>query len=258
MLTLFGCQERLIFPGWGMRALTQGLSRPADVESLWIDIESGEKVEAWFALGRGRSAANPGPLVLATHGNAEVIDSYAYVFDRYRELGVSLLLPEYRGYGRSGGRPGQAQLVADAVRFHDLAVARPEVDATRVLFHGRSIGGAVVAQLAAQRRPAAMILESSFTSMDDLAAAYWVPSLLVRHPFRTIDVVRGLDVPMLLLHGAHDEIIPVSHGRRLAAAARRAQYVELDCGHNDMLRDVRQYWGRIEPFLREHGLLESP
>ncbi|HRR86970.1 MAG TPA: alpha/beta hydrolase, partial [Phycisphaerae bacterium] len=137
-----------------------------------------------------------------------------------------------------------------------IRLKREDVDPGRIAIHGRSLGGGVAAQIAARRKPAALILESTFTSVASYAQKYCVPKLLVRHPFRTDLVLPELDVPVLVFHGTRDDIVPVKHGRRLAKLARNAVYVEYDCGHNDAPGPGNEadYWGRIEAFLEEAGI----
>ncbi len=250
-------QERLIFPAWGQRQLADLVPRHPAAESLWLDIGDGQRVEAWFMPGRGCDASHPGPLVVMSHGNGEVIDFYPEAYGRYVRLGISLLLPEFRGYGRSDGTPGEAALVGDAVAFLDQAARRSEVDLTRIFYHGRSIGGGVMAQLARQRPPRALILESTFTSLPALAARYLVPAMFVRHRFDTDRVLRALELPVLIMHGEHDEIVPYSHGRALLKLARDGRFYDLGGGHNDGPRDEREYWSTIERFLRDAGVLRN-
>ena len=92
---------------------------------------------------------------------------------------VRVLLPEYRGYGRSAGSPSQRAITEDLIAFYDLLARRPEVDAQRVVFHGRSLGGGAVCDLARHRKPAAVILMSTFTSMKRMAPRYLVPGFMV-------------------------------------------------------------------------------
>ncbi len=252
-LALF--QERVIFPAWGQRELANLVRQPARAESLWLDIGDGQRVEAWFIPGQGCESAKPGPLVVMSHGNGEVIDFYPDAYGRYSRLGISLLLPEFRGYGRSGGAPGEAAIVGDALAFLEQTARRPEVDPSRIFYHGRSIGGAVVAQLAARRGPRVLILESTFTSLPALAARYLVPGMFVRHRFETDRVLRTLAAPVLIMHGEQDEIVPYSHGRALLKLAREARFYELGGGHNDGPADEREYWDTIECFLRDTGVL---
>jgi hypothetical protein len=247
-------QERAIFPREyaNQHALA---GPPAGVTPLWSPAPDGTRVEAWFVPGRGASAERPGPAVMFFHGNGELIDHQLSLAGWYAARGVSVLLPEYRGYGRSEGKPSQAAIVADMLRFHDDLVARPEVDRARVVFHGRSLGGGVASALAAVRPPAALILESTFTSLAALARSHGLPEALCRHPFRTDHVLPELRRPVLIFHGSEDEVIPVDHGRGLHASAPGSTYVELPGRHNDFPRDRHAYERALEAFLREAGVL---
>jgi fermentation-respiration switch protein FrsA (DUF1100 family) len=251
---LFALQERLIFPRDMAGPAVHGPTH-RDIESVWITAADGSRVEAWFWPGEGRSVEAPGPAVIFTHGNAELIDHCTDHVWRYVSWGVSVLLPEYRGYGRSQGKPSQDAILADMTQFYDWLAQRPEVDPSRIIFHGRSLGGGVLAVLCEKREPAALILESTFTSIASFCRRYGVPAFLCRHPFYVDRVVERLDRPMLIMHGKNDDIIPVRHGRRLRDLARHAAYVEFDAHHNDFPGDWETYWAVLRSFLDEHGLV---
>ncbi len=255
---LFFWQDRMVFPADVAGEPLPGDPRPP-METLSLPIPGGGDVVAWFAPAPGAAYGAPAPLVIYCHGNAELIDFQDFVLAGYRRLGVSVLLPEYRGYGRSAGRPSQAAIVEDVVRFRDLLIGRPGVDASRIILHGHSLGGGVAAQVAVVRRPAALILQSTFTSLASFSGRYLAPSFLARHPFRTDRVLPGLDLPLLIMHGARDDIVPVTHGRRLRALAPAAMYMEFDCGHLDMPGDGHHeaYWRLIRRFLSDHGVLPA-
>ena len=256
LFTLFLLQERVIFPGMYVRSVGDSLPPPAAVESFWIETAQGTRTEAWLIPARNDEPGHPGPLVVFSHGNAELIDDYAYILQPYTDWGFSILLVEFRGFGRSTGVPGQAGLTADIVAAYDRVIQRPEIDASRVLFHGRSIGGAVIAQLVAQRKPTALILESSFTSLSSFAWRYAAPPILLRHPFRTDRVLAKYAGPLLLFHGTNDNIVPSSHAHKLHKLAPQSKLVTYNAGHNDFPPDERPYWREIEQFLRDAGLLD--
>ena len=246
-------QRSVIFPRWV-------IAKPGDpgelpgVERLWIDTEQGT-VEAWLLLGDGVSTSAPGPLVVFAHGNGELIDYWWSVLAPYRRLGVSVLLPEFRGYGRSAGSPSQAAIVSDFERFVELVAHRPEVDPTRLVFHGRSLGGGVVVQLAARRRPRALVLQSTFTSVAVLARSYLVPKRLVLDAFESESTLRGLDVPVLIMHGRHDRVVPPSHAEALQGCIRGARLVWYDADHNDCPPDWTRWFGEIRTHLMDTGVL---
>ena len=228
---------------------------PREAEVMTIDAD-GDKVQAWFFTAPDASADHPAPVAVFFHGNAELIDYQNDVVSYYRGLGCSVLLPEYRGYGHSDGTPSQDHIRADAVRFYDMIAKRQDVDSSRIFFHGRSIGSAVAIDVATERKPAALIVQSAFTNGASMAHGYLAPGFLLKNPFRNDRSLAGLDVPMLIFHGSHDEIIPVTHGRALHALLPKATYVELNCGHNDFPgRDGEKFRREVEGFLRQTKIL---
>ena len=226
---------------------------PHDAEVIWIDTEQG-RVEAWFLPGRGVSDAEPGPVVLYAHGNGEVMDPYADILAPYREMGVSLMLLEYRGYGRSEGSPSQKRITADFLQFREKLIERDDVDPDRLVYHGFSLGGAALAQLARHHPPRAMILESTFTSVRRMAAGMLVPPFLVRDPFDTLAVVRTLECPILIRHGRADGVVPFRHAERLYEAAEDARLIATAGDHQPLLAE--DGFDEIERFLRESGVLQ--
>jgi uncharacterized protein len=251
---LYFMQDRLLFP-IDMAPRPAKALPPRGAEIWTIDIDGGQ-VEAWFLPAPGASAESPAPIVVHFHGNAEVIDYQDDVIALYRRLGFSVLLPEFRGYGRSAGVPSQVGIRADAERFYERLVARPDVDRSRIVFQGRSVGCAVAADLAARHKPAAMVMVSPFLSAASMAWKFYAPPLLVKHPFHTDRVLRELDAPVLIFHGKRDDIIPFAQGQALAKVAKRSTFVAYDCAHNDFPGpgNEQDFERRIEAFLREAGV----
>lgn len=253
MVLVLWLGRKILFPTF---ALPKPDGRPpADAQRWSLDVEGGE-VEAWFLPGDGASAQAPAPAVIFAHGNGELIDHWPGPLGAYRRLGVSVLLMEYRGYGRSAGAPSEEAIVGDAVRFYDRLVALPEVDPARIVFHGRSLGGGVVTALAARRKPAAMILMSTFRSFAHLARAYGVPRFLVLDPFDSEAVLQAHpDIPLLVVHGRRDDLVPVDHGEALAGLVDDGRLVLYDAGHNDCPPTWPPFWREVEGFLRAQSVL---
>ena len=254
---LFFYQDRLLFPTFAPRdPLPRPLTgRMAEAITI-VPIETPEGYnEAWFVPAPGASVENPAPAVMFFHGNAEVIDYQDHIVEGYHRLGVSVMLPEYRGYGVAEGRPSQRAIREDNERFYDWLAARPEVDPDRIIFHGRSLGGGVASDLTRVRQPAALILESTFISAASMASAYLVPEFLCRHPFYNDRAVVALDRPILIGHGTLDETLPIAHGRRLRDLVPEAEYREYEYGHNDFPGDGNEpdWWGAIERIVDETG-----
>lgn len=253
LAVLYWCQDSLLFPVNMIPAVGNN-NPPHGGERVWFTGDDGSKVEAWLLPPLEVKPDKPYPVAVFFHGNAELIDFYTDEMYPYREMGIGVLLPEYRGYGRCVGSPGQANFAADMRRLHDWLGKRPDVDKGRIFYHGRSVGGGVACQLAADRPPAALILQSTFTSVTAMARRFLAPGFLLRHPFHNDRVVKKLACPLFITHGKYDSIIPVEHGRTLAKLAPQAVYYEVACNHNDYPMDSR-FWQQIRDFLKQNRLL---
>lgn len=241
-------QTKMIFPGTDIPAPAAPDVEAMGGEQWWLDTDEG-KVEAWFVPAEGANSEQSdskqaSPAVILAHGNGELIDDWMPQVRRYAERGVNVLVPEYRGYGRSAGTPSQAKITEDFVRFYDRLAAREEVDPERIAFHGFSLGGAVLASLARERPPAAFLLSSTFTRVADMVSLP-LPSFLISHPFDTVALVRTLEVPMLVVHGRADSVIPFEHGQKIAESAPDAEFVAHDGGHHAML-DQRAFGKAVD------------
>ncbi len=219
-------------------------------ESIWLDVD-GNRVESWLLPG---TAPGPAPLLMYTHGNGELIDFWPGKFDEVRRAGISVLLVEYPGYGRSGGKPSERSITATLLAAYDRIAGDPRVDAARIFGHGRSLGGGAMAQLAARRPLSALILESSFTSVAEILHGYHIPDWLIGNRFDTRAVLATYRGPVLILHGAHDVNVPVAHAHGLKAAAPAAALHLINCGHND----CPPQWELVLGFLAANGVCRSP
>ncbi|MCA9523449.1 MAG: alpha/beta hydrolase [Myxococcales bacterium] len=232
--------RHLAWPDPAIRPLVDGL------QEHWIE-DRGVRVEGWFLPATGEPLRRAA--VIFCHGNAELIDHWPLALRRYRELGVHVLLPEYRGYGRSGGLPTEEAIAADLVRFYDWLAERDDVDPRRIIFHGRSLGGGAVCALARQRTPSALILQSTFTSVPAVARRFGIPRALIRDRFESLAVVESFRGAQLVIHGENDELIPVLHARQLHAAGANSE-LYLDHGdHNTTPTDNERYWRAIEELI---------
>jgi uncharacterized protein len=249
-LFFFLTQRSLIFPTSMMRGTATG--PPPGVEAVWLPIAGG-RVEAWL-LRADAPSGHAVPLLLFAHGNAELIDHWASEFETPREWGVSALLVEFPGYGRSAGRPSEASVTEALVAAYDWAVSSAGVDPRRIVGYGRSLGSAAVCALARERELAALVLESTFSSVPRMARGFGIPSFLVRDRFDSLSVLRRFEGPVLVIHGERDTIVPPFHASLLHEAASDAELVLLPCGHNDCPRP----WDLLRAFLERHDLLRDP
>jgi fermentation-respiration switch protein FrsA (DUF1100 family) len=252
---LWFAQERQIFlpqPVRGRPAPPPGWS----LEPVAIAAADGTALAGVLLLPPRAAGDGAGlPVVLYFGGNAEEVTANAPEAERlYGRRAVVLV--NYRGYGDSGGRPGERALVADALAIHDWAAARRDLDAARLCAHGRSLGSGVAVQLAAARRLRCLVLTSPFDSLVAVGRAHfpWLPvGLLLRHRFDSLALAPGLRVPLLAIHGSDDDIIAPAHTERLAAAwGGPVERVRLEgFGHNDIDLNPR-YAQAIAAFLDRH------
>ena len=241
-------QRALMFPAPRATQPSEAVAS-AGGRSVWLEHEGG-RTEAWF-LPAHRPGA--GGALLYAHGNGELIDHWLEEWEPLRDAGLSVLLVEYPGYGRSPGRPAAASIGATMRAAYDWLVQQPGIDAKRVAAHGRSLGGGAVCALAAAREVAALVLESTFTSVADIARGRGFPGFVIVDRFDSRAVVEHFRGPMLILHGEADGVIPVAHARRLHEAAPQSELHTLACGHND----CPQPGGLLRAFLARSGVIEE-
>jgi len=250
---LFLLQRQILFPRYQIPVPPAGAPAAPGLEMMRLATAAG-KIEAWFippVLAPGQQRA---PAVIFAHGNGELIDFWPVELQPLTRMGIGVLLVEYPGYGRSGGHPSQKSIRGGFVGAYDWLAARPEIDAERIVFFGRSLGGGAVCDLTRRRPSAAMILMSTFISVKAFAGRFLAPPFLIRDPFDNLDAVRAYRGPILIIHGKYDEVIPYAHGRTLLQAASRGQMISYDCGHNDCPPDWGAFWKAVEAFLRESGI----
>ena len=216
---------------------------PAGAEDVWIETADRERLHGWWFAAAG---GNPYGHVLLCHGNAGSVADRVPHARLLSAAGFDVLVFDYRGYGRSSGRPSEEGTYEDARAARAAVLARGGVDASRLLFLGESLGGAVALRLALEHPPAALILQSAFTSVRDVAAVHYpfVPRALVPDAYPSLHLVRDLRAPLLVLHGARDEIVPPAQGQDLFDAAPEPKRLHLfeRTGHNDLVADAGAQW----------------
>ena len=242
-------QDRMVF--FPMPAAAEPRS-PAGwrLEAVSLPMRDGVRLAGVLVL---PPAPSPHPLVVYFGGNAEEVTACAADANAWGERAV--LLVNYRGYGASQGRPGEAAIVADALEVFDWAAARPDVDRSRIALHGRSMGTGVAVQVAAARPVAAVVLTSPFTSAADVGAeAYpWLPvRWLLRHPFDSAARAPKIHVPLLVLYGDSDTLVRPEHSRQLARLwGGPTAAIAVRGGHDDLRGDPRHDQA-VREFLSRH------
>ncbi|MCC6472941.1 MAG: alpha/beta fold hydrolase [Burkholderiales bacterium] len=238
-------QERMIF-------LRQPAGAPPHapgvrMEKVTLSAPDGTRLAGWLA----RQSEERAPLVVYFGGNAEEASGMASAAPRMR--GWSVLAVNYRGYGESGGSPGERALYSDALAIHDYAAARADVDPRRIVAMGRSLGSGVATWLAANRALAGVVLITPYDSLVEVGARAY-PFLpvrwLLRHRFDSRSRAPSVRAPALMIAAGTDTIVPPELGMRLRDAwGGPVSWVLLpQAGHIDVDGDPR-YWASIAAFL---------
>ncbi len=217
-------QRLLIFPAPDLPRQTRDAhAARTGADVIEVTAADGTRLYGWHRPATGDKA------VILFHGNAATVvweDQQALL----AKQGFDVFIIAYRGYPGSEGSPSEEGLVQDAQAVWKYVSDTLKLPPERIVLHGKSLGGGVAAQLASRVNPGALVLESTFTSVDDIAGAtYWMypTSILVRDRFRTRDVAKDIHCPVLVMHGVGDRVIPVSHGRALSTLFEKGTYVEV-------------------------------
>lgn len=257
-LMLEGLERQLIY--YPTRARSDMPTPPIPdvdrVEEVWLRAEDGVRIHG-LQVGGGTDAVD----LLFLHGNA------GNLYDRLDNVaalarsGFRVLILDYRGYGKSEGRPAEGGLYRDADAAYRYLTEDRGVEPGRLVVFGRSLGSAVAIDLAAREPLGALIAESAFTSARAMARRHywWIPDLVLRsmsHELDSLEKVARLEVPVLFAHGTHDRIVPIEMGRTLfdAAPQPKGWYEIPGAGHNDTwLTGGREYIERLTTFARRHA-----
>lgn len=205
-------------------------------DDVTLDVEPGVKIHGWFIKG---SKEPPTATILFSHGNAgNIADRLDRVLS-WRDLGADFLLYDYRGFGRSTGSPDEAGTYLDGRAAYDYLVRTRGVDPKRLVLMGESLGCAISIQLALDRPAAGLILEAPFASIPHMASAIYpfLPAkFFVRTRYDNLEKIPLLKMPLLVVQGTRDEVIPVAQGKMVFDAAVSAKhYLAIDgANHNDV------------------------
>ena len=254
LCALYYAQDSIIYPG-AKNLVERDPPKAQGAEVLNISTSEGN-VEAIFLPATAGADAMLRPVVIFGHGNGEVIDYWVAALDGFRERGIGVLLVEYPGYGRSTGSPSEVSIRAAMDGAYDRIATDSRVDPTRIFGFGQSIGGGAICLLAKDRSLRALILESTFPSLDIFTAGYWAPSFLLRDHFDNVSKVAHFAGPVLVIHGRDDRLIPWEQAQRLAAASTRSTFRLYDCGHGCWDPERLPFWRDAVPFLVDAGILE--
>jgi hypothetical protein len=223
-----------------------------DVEEVWLLTEDGVRINAFY-----RSLPASKLVLLWFHGNAENI---GYGLDHLRALakiGVNILAVDYRGYGKSEGKPDEAGVYQDADAAYDYLIKQRHFRAEDIIIYGHSLGGAVAVNLASRRPCGGLIVQSSFTNARAMARRMFAIPLIayvVKSRFDSLQKIREVHAPILIVHGTRDEVVPFRMGQQLFAAAPEPKrfYPIEGAGHNNLMEvGGERYLACLQRFVAE-------
>ena len=240
-------QRKLLYPA---PAGAQPLNLPAGVERH--DFPGGYGYGIYIPPVR-KNLSQTAPAIVFAHGNAELAANWIEGFTPLAEVGIGVMLVEFPSYGGAPGKPSLTAMKQMMLDAFDTVVAKPEIDNKRIISHGRSLGGGAACLLADNRPVAAVLLESTFSTLQKLVGELRYPSRLLKDKYDNAGVLAKLDVPVMIYHGRIDELIGVHHAEALHKAAKQSELILQDCDHNSCPRP----WKELLTFLGKHGIFNS-
>lgn len=226
-----------------------------DFEKVSLETADGLKLSGWYI-----PAKNSELTVLFCHGNGGNIVHRLDSINVFYNLGLNCFIFDYRGYGNSQGKPTEEGTYLDVEAAHKWLTEEKKIPPDDIIVFGRSLGASIAAQLASRVEIKALVLESAFTSYADIGKRFY-PYMPVRwfarFNYKTIDYVRDVYCPVMIIHSRADEIIPFEFGRQLYEAANEPkEFVEIFGGHNDgflLSSEIyKKAWTRWLKFLKEY------
>ena len=228
---LFLMQSRMLY-----QPSTSYTYAPSDYgmkhEELSLSTSDGVTLAGWFVPSESAKRT-----VLFCHGNAGNISHRLDTLKMFHELRLNCLIVDYRGYGKSTGKPTEIGTKIDILAGFQWLIEEKGMRPEEIILFGRSLGGSIAAMIAKDVDPGGLVLESVFTSFDDVGAHYypWLPvRLFSRFNYNTVEAVKHVRCPVLVIHSRDDEIIPYKFGQEVFAAANDPkQFAELKGTHNE-------------------------
>lgn len=220
-------------------------------ESVSFDTTDGVHLSGWFV-----PCESARGVILFCHGNAGNISHRLDSIQIFHQLGLDVFIFDYRGYGQSEGKPTEQGTYKDSEAAWHYLIEERQVKPNEVIIFGRSLGGAVASWLAQSHTPRGLILESTFTSLPDIAVGlypYLPARLLLRFEYNTAEYLSRVDCPVLIVHSRDDEIMPFSHGRRLFdMASEPKKFLEISGTHNEgFITSGKDYEDGLHTFISQ-------
>jgi fermentation-respiration switch protein FrsA (DUF1100 family) len=252
---------------WDIQKLGAGRGEVSPkIEDVWFKATDGVRLHGWYCTPKldeneKSSHVSPRTTLLWFHGNAGNISHRYPVIERLLEQRVAIFIVDYRGYGRSEGSPSEEGLYMDARGAWDYLLNERATLPQQIIIFGDSLGGAVAIDLATKVQPAGLVVQSSFTSISDMAAQVmpFIPGFILRTKMDSLNKIKSVRCPKLFIHSPADELVPYRLGRKLydAAPAPKQFYEVAGASHNETDSvGGRAYFDAIGNFVRSCSSLQ--
>ncbi|MFH1701634.1 MAG: alpha/beta hydrolase [Candidatus Zixiibacteriota bacterium] len=223
-----------------------------EFEDLYLTTSDGVNINAWYVPAVASQAT-----IIICHGNGGNISHRLETIELFNQLNLSVLIFDYRGYGRSEGKTTEDGTYKDAEAAWDYLIKTKNVPPENIIIFGRSLGGAVACWLAREKSPAVLIVESSFTSIPDIAAKlypYLPIRLIARYKYDSKEYIKGIKSPVLFIHSPDDDLVAYDLGKKLFEVANEPrEFLEISGSHNEgFLSSGNHYKNGIKNFLDKH------
>jgi len=225
-------------------------------EDVYFKTQDGLTLNGWFIRSPGARAT-----FLFFHGNAGNISHRLEKISLFHELGVNVFIIDYRGFGKSEGKPSEEGIYKDALAAYEYLMTRNDIDHKVLVSYGDSLGAVASVYAASKKRFAALVVDSSFSSSADMSKTIFpfVPKFLLATKMDSAARVKTITIPKLFIHSINDEIIPFRLGKKLFdAASAPKEFLEITGGHNTNHVDSREkILNALREFLKRQDLIQS-
>lgn len=237
--------SQIYFPYKNLDATPQEYN--LNYEDIYFSTKDDIKLHGWYIY-----PPKANNTILFFHGNAGNISHRMIDINRFYSWNNNVFIFDYRGYGKSHGSPSEDGLYQDALAAYQFLIRKKNIDADKIIFFGRSLGGALAINLALTFPPKALISESAFTSIKDMAKNIYpfIPSWLISSQYDSLTKIKNIKCPKLILHSVDDEIVPFEHGQKLFNAASFPKtFFKMQGGHNEGLLEPNNYPNALLQFI---------
>ncbi len=219
-----------------------------EFQDLYFTTPDGEKLNAWFFPSKGAKKS-----LLFFHGNAGNISHRLEKISIFKKLGLQVFIIDYRGYGKSSGKPSENGIYLDAQAAYDYLVKEKKFSPDNIILFGESLGAQAAVDLASKNQVGAIILEGNFTSAKDMSREIYpfLPTIFLSVKFDSLSKIAKVNCPKLMIHSRNDEIVPFRLGEKLFNAAGGPKtFLAIYGGHNSSFIDSEDlFTSKIREFI---------